>query len=184
MEIQELSKSGQYERLSSNDYFSNIALLISQRSTCPRLHVGALIVKNGEILSTGYNGAPKGQPHCMDAGCIIEDGHCIRAIHAEQNAIIQLGHTIQNNDIGELEMYVTDYPCKICAKMIVQAGIKKIHFVRRYSNSVHDEYTQKLFETSGIKIINYYPKKRMFLGTFNENTKKKIRDIISNDNEE
>lgn len=181
MEIQELSKSGDYDRLSPNDYFSNIALLVSQRSTCPRLHVGALIVKNGEILSTGYNGAPKGQPHCMDKGCIIENGHCIRAIHAEQNAIIQLGNTIQNNDTGELEMYVTDYPCKICAKMIVQAGIKKIHFVRRYSGSVHDEYTKQLFETSNVKTINYYPKKRMFLGTFNANVKQKIENLIAKD---
>ena len=177
-----LSKSGNYKRLTRNDYFSNIALLVSQRSTCLRRHVGAIIVNDDEILSTGYNGAPTGLPHCLDKGCQIDNGHCIRSVHAEQNAIIQLIKTDANH-YNNLELYVTDYPCKICAKMIVQANIKKIYFVRRYSNSVNDEYTNNLFKEAGIKVINYYPKNYMFLGNISDVKLNKINQILNEKDE-
>ena len=76
-------------RLSWDDYFLNIAKEVATRSTCPRASVGAVIVRDNRILSTGYNGAAPGEPHCMDVGCLMEDNHCQRAIHAETNAVAQ-----------------------------------------------------------------------------------------------
>ena len=148
IEIKGLSKKGKYNRLTKDQYFSYIALLVSQRSTCNRLHVGAIFTNNGEIVSSGYNGAPRNQPQCDEVGCLMEDGHCIRAIHAEQNAIIQLGH---NYDYDDLELYVTDFPCRVCAKMIVNLPVKKIHFVRDYRSD--DKYTLGLYKNAGIKLI-------------------------------
>lgn len=145
-----LVRQGQYKRLSSNEYFSYIALLVSQRSTCLRLHVGAVITDNNQIVATGYNGAPKGMAHCLQEGCLIRDGHCIRCIHAEQNAILQLGNP---RDYTNLVIYLTDFPCQICAKLIVQAGIKEIHFVRDYQSST-DPYSLQLFKNAGIKIVH------------------------------
>lgn len=77
------------ERPNWIEYFMINAQLIATRSTCPRLSVGAVITKNNEIIATGYNGAVKGEDHCIDHGCLIQDGHCIRTIHAEMNAIMQ-----------------------------------------------------------------------------------------------
>ena len=146
--IEGLSKKGNYDRLTKDEYFSYISLLVSQRSTCKRLHVGAVFTNHGDIVSSGYNGSPTGQPHCLDVGCLMEDGHCIRCIHAEQNAIIQLGH---NYDYDDLELYVTDFPCKVCAKMLCNLPLKKIHFVRDYRSD--DEYTLDLYKRAGIQLI-------------------------------
>lgn len=150
-----ISEIGNYDRLDKDEYFSMIALLISQRSTCLRKHVGAVIIDGDKIISSGYNGSVMGEAHCLDVGCEIEDGHCIRCLHAEQNAIIQLTNkSIFNRD--NLELYVTDYPCKICAKIIAQAGIKRIHFVRDYQN---DDFVEKLFKSQDIIIDKTYAEK-------------------------
>lgn len=154
VEIKNLYEDGNYGnegRLNIHNYFSDIALLVSQRSTCLRKHVGAVLVNNNKIVSTGYNGSVAGMAHCTDEGCIMRDGHCIRAIHAEQNAIIQLG---KPNDYDNLELYVTDFPCQVCAKMIVNSGIKAVHFVRDYNSD--DEFTNELFRISGIKLIKEF----------------------------
>lgn len=148
LRIEGLSKKGKYKRLTVEQYFSNIALLVSQRSTCTRLHVGAVFVNHNEIVSTGYNGSPVGQPHCLDEGCLMEDGHCIRTVHAEQNAIIQLG---RNYDYDDLELYVTDFPCKICAKMLCNLPLKKIHFVRDYNSD--DQITLNMYKNAGIELV-------------------------------
>jgi dCMP deaminase len=121
-------------RPSWDEYFMGVAELAAQRSTCLRRHVGAVIVKDRHIVSTGYNGAPRGLVHCGDreGGCLRqqlgvpsgEKHELCRALHAEQNAIIQaasLGQSIENATI-----YVTNQPCAICAKMIINAGIKRI----------------------------------------------------------
>jgi len=76
-------------RPSWDEYFLNIARAVATRATCPRASVGAVIVKNNRIISTGYNGAPAGEPHCTEVGCLMEDGHCQRAIHAETNAVAE-----------------------------------------------------------------------------------------------
>ena len=121
-------------RPSWDEYFMGIAELTAQRSTCLRRHVGAVIVKDRHVIATGYNGAPRGLTHCGDreGGCLRqqlgvpsgEKHELCRALHAEQNAIIQaasMGHSIENATI-----YVTNQPCAICAKMIINAGIKRI----------------------------------------------------------
>ena len=106
-------------RLDWNSYFLEIAFVVAKRSTCPRLQVGAVITHKNKIMTTGYNGAKTKEPHCIDIGCKIVDGHCERVIHAEENALIQL------NQCGyPLKMYVTHEPCLICAR---KARIHLIH---------------------------------------------------------
>ncbi len=113
-------------------YFLELAKLVSRRATCLRRSVGAVIVKNRHILSTGYNGAPKGIAHCDTTGCIREklkipsgERHELcRGLHAEQNAIIQAA--LYGVGLNEATLYCTTSPCSICAKMIINAGIKEI----------------------------------------------------------
>ena len=101
-----------------------IARVVATRATCPRRHVGAVIVRNRQILSTGYNGSPPGQAHCTEIGCLMEDGRCIRTLHAEQNAIIQAAlHGISTEGAT---LYCTCRPCHVCARMIVGAGIVRV----------------------------------------------------------
>lgn len=150
MKISNLSVSGDYGkngRLSMEEYFGLMTLIISQRSTCLRRHVGALIVDNGHVIATGYNGAPTKMDDCLEKGCLIRNGHCIRSVHAEQNALLQ---TPNLSSLKNPEIYVTDYPCQICAKSIIQAGIKKIHFVREYDNN--DDFVEEIFKKSSIKV--------------------------------
>lgn len=130
-------------------YFMQIAHLVATRSTCLRRQVGALIVKENRILSTGYNGVPAGIAHCLERGCIrtelkIPSGErheLCRGLHAEQNAIIQAafhGVSINNADI-----YCTNQPCIICSKMIINAGIKKIYISDSYPDSLAEEMLQE-----------------------------------------
>ena len=119
-------------RLTWDEYFMRIATLVAERSTCLRNHVGAIIVKDRHILATGYNGAPRGVPHCDETGCLREklnvpsgERHELcRGIHAEQNAIIQaaaFGVSIAGSII-----YSTHHPCVVCSKMIINARIERI----------------------------------------------------------
>lgn len=117
-------------RPSWDKYFMEIAKQVSTRSTCARKNVGAVIVKDKQILSTGYNGSISGLDHCDDAGHLIEDGHCIRTVHAEANAIIQAAkHGIA---IDGSYIYVNASPCFSCFKMIANAGIKHIFYNEFY----------------------------------------------------
>lgn len=121
-----------YVRPGWDEYFIKIAALVSERSTCLRHHVGAIIVKDRRVVTTGYNGAAAGTRDCLELGCLrnelkIPSGErheICRAIHAEQNAIIQAAK--HGQDIEEGIMYCTHSPCIICAKMMVNAGIKRI----------------------------------------------------------
>lgn len=118
-------------RVSWDDYFMKIAMIVAERSTCRRHHVGAVIVKNKRILTTGYNGAAAGLKDCLELGCLrdekdIESGknhEICRAIHAEQNAIIQAG--LHGVNIDGTTIYCTHPPCILCAKMLINAGTKK-----------------------------------------------------------
>ncbi len=108
----------------------NIALQVATRATCDRKHVGAVIVRDRTILSTGYNGSIRSMPHCDEVGHMMEAGHCVRTIHAEANAIIQAaknGVAIEGADI-----YITASPCWQCFKMIANAGIERIIFGEFY----------------------------------------------------
>lgn len=112
-------------------YFLDIAEKVSERSTCDRLHVGAVIVKDKLIVSTGYNGSIRGQDHCSDVGHLYNDeGRCIRTIHAEQNAII----FADRDELQGSTAYVTHEPCETCSKLLIQAGIKRIVFKHPYKN--------------------------------------------------
>jgi len=115
-------------RPSRDEYFAGLARAAAQMSTCPRLHVGAVIVKDRHIISTGYNGAPRGLPHCDDVGCELVHNHCIRTVHAEANALISAGFERTNG----ATLYVTHSPCYNCVKLIINAGIKRVVFVDTY----------------------------------------------------
>ena len=118
------------QRISWKNYFMNIAREVATRSTCSRKHVGAVIVRDKTILSTGYNGSIKGLPHCDDAGCDMVDGHCVRTSHAEANAIVQAA----KNGVGidQSKIYVTASPCYDCFKLIANARIKTIYYEEFY----------------------------------------------------
>ena len=144
------------KRPSWDEYFMQMAELTATRSTCLRRHVGAVIVQNKHIIATGYNGAPRGLAHCAElGGCLREklgvpsgERHELyRALHAEQNAIIQaatLGHSIEGASI-----YITHQPCSICAKMIINAGIDKIVVKEGYP----DEMAVSLLAEAGKRVI-------------------------------
>ena len=135
-------------RPSWDNYFANLAKHVSSRSTCSRKNVGAVIVRDKNILSTGYNGSIKGQPHCFDEGCLLENGHCVRTVHAEANAIVQAakhGINIDNSTI-----YTTASPCWYCFRLIANAGITRICFSELYRDNRIIEYSEK----TGIELVD------------------------------
>ena len=118
-------------RVSWDSYFMKIAQDVATRATCDRKHVGAVIVNvNRNILATGYNGSAAGLPHCDEVGHMMEDGHCVRVVHAEQNAIAQAARNGVRLEGGIC--YTTASPCWICFKMLVNAGIKSIKYLEFY----------------------------------------------------
>ena len=133
-------------RASWDEYFMSIAQVVATRSTCPRKYVGATIVKNRTILSTGYNGSIRGMPHCSDVGHMMEDGHCVATIHAEANAIIQLAKNGVNIDGATI--YVTASPCWNCFKQIANSGIRRICYGEFY----RDERIFQVAERIGIEL--------------------------------
>lgn len=142
-------------RPSVDEYFLKFAMLAAERSTCLRHNVGAIIVKNKHIISTGYNGAPAKTKDCTELGCLRDElkipsgtqQEICRAVHAEQNAIIQAAYHGSNVSGGT--MYCTHTPCIICAKMIVNAGIKKVVTYRSYN----DDAFMKLFDEANIEFV-------------------------------
>jgi len=117
-------------RDSWDHYFMNIAQVVASRATCPRKSVGCVIVRDRNILSTGYNGSIRGLPHCSDVGCILDNNHCIATVHAEANAII---HAAKNGvGISHASLYVTASPCWNCFKLIANADIKRIVYGEFY----------------------------------------------------
>ena len=118
------------ERVSWGTYFMNIAKEVATRSTCDRKYIGAVIVREKTILSTGYNGSIKGLPHCDEAGHEMVNDHCIRTTHAEANAIVQAAKN--GVEINKSDIYVTASPCYNCFKLIANAGIKTIYYGEFY----------------------------------------------------
>ena len=135
-------------RVDWHTYFMNIARQVSSRSTCPRKHVGAVIVRDKTILSTGYNGSIRGLPHCSDVGCVIEDGHCVSTVHAEANAIIQAAKN--GVAIDGAELYTTASPCWPCFKLIANSGIKRVYFGEFY----RDERSIQVAKNAGIELVD------------------------------
>ena len=142
------------KRPSWDEYFLKISELVGSRSTCDRAHVGAVITKNKVILSTGYNGAPRGLPHCDDVGHEIVAGHCIRTIHAEANAIAQAARN--GASIEGAMIYLTVSPCYDCFKIMVNAGIKEViygnFYMSRYEAS---KAVLTLAKKAGIKLVKF-----------------------------
>ncbi len=130
------------QRVGWNDYFMNIAQEVASRSTCDRKHVGAVIVREKTILSTGYNGSIKGMPHCDDVGHLMCEGHCIATIHAEANAIIQAArHGVR---LEGSEIYITASPCWNCFKMIANTGMRTIYYGEFYRDERIFDFSKKL----------------------------------------
>lgn len=117
-------------RASWDEYFMRIALEVAGRSTCDRKRVGAVIVRDRNILSTGYNGSVSGLEHCDDVGHMMENGHCVATIHAEANAILQAAKN--GVRIERASLYVTASPCWNCFKMLANAGIRRIGYGEFY----------------------------------------------------
>lgn len=143
------------DRVSWDEYFLSFARLAASRSTCLRRQVGAVIVKDRHIISTGYNGAPKGVRHCSEVGCIREklgvpsgERHELcRGLHAEQNAIIQAALCGVSTEGGIL--YCTNQPCIICAKMIINAGIRKVIYQDGYT----DKLSTEMLNEAGVELV-------------------------------
>jgi dCMP deaminase len=135
-------------RVNWNEYFMGIAHQAATRSTCPRKNVGAVIVRDRTVLSTGYNGSIRGMDHCDDVGCLMEDGHCVATVHAEANAIIQAAKNGVSLDHAEL--YTTASPCWGCFKLIANAGIKRIYYGEFY----RDERSREVAARLGIELID------------------------------
>lgn len=142
------------ERPDWDRYFMEITSVVAKRSTCLRRQIGAILVKEKHILATGYNGAPKGLAHCVETGCLrqqlgIPSGErheLCRALHAEQNAIIQaanLGISIQGSTL-----YSTTAPCSLCAKMLINAGVVRVVFSGEYP----DERAMDFFREAGVVV--------------------------------
>jgi dCMP deaminase len=135
-------------RVSWDRYFMNLAVQAATRSTCPRKHVGAVIVRDKVILSTGYNGSIRGAPHCTEAGCLMDNGHCVRTVHAEANALIQAARN--GVRLEGSEIYVTASPCFNCFKLIANAGIRRVHYGELY----RDERVLELARQADIGMID------------------------------
>ena len=147
-------------RPSWDKYFMDILEVTKTRSTCMRRHVAAIIVKDKQIISTGYNGAPRGVFHCEQVGCLREQlkvpsgerHELCRGIHAEQNAIIQAA--VHGVSIKDCEIYITDSPCVLCSKMLINAGIKRIV----YKGDYPDKLALELLSEAGVQLEKYIEK--------------------------
>lgn len=127
------------ERPTWTNYFINIAKQVAQRATCPRAQVGAVIVKDHRIISTGYNGAPAGEPHCTDKGCVVVDGHCQRAIHAEVNAVCQaakFGIPVNGATLYYWDSEDREISCPNCIQVMKAAGIAIVVSLHGYETPV------------------------------------------------
>ncbi|HOY85555.1 MAG TPA: cytidine/deoxycytidylate deaminase family protein [Candidatus Syntrophosphaera sp.] len=145
------------KRPSWQQYFMQMAVLASSRSTCLRRQVGAVLVKDNQILSTGYNGSPKGVRHCSETGCLRAQNNVpsgqqhelCRGLHAEQNAIIQAG--LNGSSARGATLYCTHQPCSICAKMIINAEIRTVYIADTYP----DVLAEQLLAEAGVELIHY-----------------------------
>ncbi|MDD4320627.1 MAG: cytidine/deoxycytidylate deaminase family protein [Acidaminococcaceae bacterium] len=152
-----------------DSYFMEIAQIVAKRSTCLRRAVGAVLVKDKQILATGYNGTPKGLPHCAEVGCLrqklnVPSGkmhELCRGIHAEQNAVIQAA--VNGVSIAGSTLYCTHQPCVVCSKILINAGIKRIVYANPYPDKLAEEM---MSEAGNIEMV-------VFLGQKEENTGKK-----------
>ena len=126
-----------------------IARTVATRATCPRASVGCVLTRGHRILTTGYNGAPRGVAHCTEVGCTIDNDHCLRATHAEANAVVQ--GALYGISVDAAVAYCTHQPCVNCSKLLISAGITKIVYETAYPDAV----AAKLLAEAGVALVEY-----------------------------
>lgn len=135
------------KRPSWDQYFLKLAMLASERATCPRMHCGCVLVKDRFVLATGYNGSLPGQPHCEDVGCLIVENHCVRTNHAEINALVQA--TRHGVNATGATAYITNMSCTTCAKALIAAGIKRVVVFSDF----HDTLATQFYTDADVEIV-------------------------------
>jgi len=161
MNHDDLSKPSDSQRPDWDTYFMKLCRVVAERSTCLRRQVGALLVSDRRILATGYNGAPKGLPHCAEVGCLrtrleIPSGErqeLCRGVHAEQNAIIQAA--VHGVALQDVTLYCTIQPCITCAKMLINANVTRIV----YEGDYPDELATEMLEAAGVELVKWLASK-------------------------
>jgi dCMP deaminase len=129
-----------------DEYFMEVARTVATRATCPRASVGAVLVREHRILTTGYNGAPRNVSHCTEVGCELAAGHCVRSTHAEANAVVQGAlHGVQ---LEGATAYCTHQPCVNCAKLLISAGVVRIVYEAAYD----DPFSQRILAEAGVAL--------------------------------
>ncbi len=132
-----------------DEYFMEIARTVATRATCPRASVGAVVVRDHRILTTGYNGAPRHVAHCTEVGCAMVNGHCLRSTHAEANAIVQ--GALHGVNLANSTMYCTHQPCINCSKLLISAGVTRIVYDEAYP----DELASALLAEAGVAVVPF-----------------------------
>lgn len=145
-----MTKKEKHFRPSWDDYFMAMTRLVATRSSCDRLAAGAVLVKDNRIISTGYNGAPPGLPHCDEVGHLFEEGHCVRTIHSEHNVLLQVAR-LQGASTEGATLYSKYAPCIHCAKYIIGCGIKRVVFSKIYRNGHVVDY----LKSAGVRVDIY-----------------------------
>ena len=135
------------KRLSKNDYFMEMAILSSLRGTCLRMKVGCVLVYGNRVKSVGYNSSHPGTDHCEEVGCCLENGHCIRTLHAEEAAVLNLEKRFHSG----LEAYITHEPCLHCHKILAAAGVSKIYYLNSYGKFSNRE--KKIKDSLGCGLV-------------------------------
>ncbi len=130
-----------------DEYFLKLAMLASERATCPRMHCGCVLVKNKNIIATGYNGSIPGDDHCEDVGCLMVDNHCVRTVHAEMNALLQAAK--RGYGVEGASAYITNMPCTNCSKALIAAGVKRVVIFSDY----HDTMAETFFSKADVVIV-------------------------------
>jgi dCMP deaminase len=143
-----------WKRPSWDEYFLKLAMLASERATCPRMHCGCVLARDRFVLATGYNGSLPGTPHCDTDGCIVVNDHCVRTNHAEINAICQAAH--HGVDLSGAIAYVTNMPCTACAKALIAAGIGRVVVFSDF----HDTLAERFFAESRVLLERLPPPDR------------------------
>jgi dCMP deaminase len=142
-----------------DEYFMEVARTVATRATCPRASVGAVLVRGHRILTTGYNGAPRGVAHCCDIGCELVGGHCVRSTHAEANAVVQ--GALHGVSLDGATAYCTHQPCANCAKLLISAGVVRIIFSDPYT----DPFSQSLLAEAGVALVHFASLERAGAGS-------------------
>lgn len=141
-----MSEEKKHVRPSWDEYFLKLAMLASERATCPRMHCGCVLVKDKNVIATGYNGSIPGDDHCEDVGCLVVDNHCQRTNHAEMNALMQAAK--HGNSVNGATAYITNMSCTTCAKALIAAGIVRIVVFSDF----HDTLATDFYAKANVKI--------------------------------